>query len=93
MSRIKEALVFKTDEERLKWFHALPPAEQEELIIESKELINKIIETLLPVVEEIGKAIGAWLEVMRENAEEITAAFELTHSPDLTSPTAKKRRL
>ena len=71
MSRIKEALIFKTDEERLEWFHSLSPEEQAEVAKEAKELVDKTIEAFRPVFE----VYMAWFSKFVESLSEIGAAF------------------
>ena len=44
MSRIKEGLTFKTHEECLEWFQALPLDEQAEVVTETQEIIAHLIE-------------------------------------------------
>jgi hypothetical protein len=67
MSRIKEALVFKSDEERMEWFQSLSPDEQAEVVKEAKEIVDNVIKAFLPVAEELGtvaeelgKMFGLW---------------------------------
>ncbi len=51
MRRIKEALSFKTDKERLKWFRSLSEDEQAEITKDAKEIVENIINSFRPVVE------------------------------------------
>lgn len=73
MSRIKEALVFKTDEERLKWFWSLSAEEQAEIVKESKEIVDRTIEAFRPVAESLAKVLGAVYKTIAE----IGTAFAL----------------
>ena len=80
MSRIKEALVFKTDEERLEWFHSLAPNEQAEVATEAKELVEKTIEVFRPVAEALAKVFVLWLDLLSENLAEIGSAFAMAQA-------------
>jgi hypothetical protein len=80
MSRIKEALVFKTDEERLEWFHSLTPDEQADVATEAKELVEKTIEVFRPVAEALAKVFVLWFDLLYENISEIGAAFAMAQA-------------
>lgn len=85
MSRIKEALVFKTDEERLEWFHSLAPDEQAEVAKEAKEIVDNVIEAFRPVAEALGKVFGLWFDLLYQNVSEINAAFAMAQANNACS--------
>lgn len=85
MSRIKEALVFKTDEERLEWFHSLSPEEQAEVATEAKELVDKTIEVFRPVAEALAKVFVLWFDLVYKNISEIGAAFAMAQANNACS--------
>lgn len=80
MSRIKEALVFKTDEERLEWFHSLSSDEQAEIAKEAKEVVDKTIEVFRPVAEALAKVFMLWFDMLYENLAEIGNAFAMAQA-------------
>ena len=68
MSRIKEALIFKTDKDRLEWFNSLPPEQQAEVAKEAKELVDKTIKAFLPIVEFYTTSFNKFIESFSDNA-------------------------
>lgn len=80
MSRIKEALVFKTDEERLEWFNSLTPEEQAEVTKEANELVDKTIEVFRPVAEALAKAFVLWFDLGYKNFLELSAAIVMAQA-------------
>lgn len=77
MSRIKEALVFKTDEERMEWFQSLSPDEQAEVAKEAKQVVDNVIEAFRPVAEALGKVFYLWFDLLYQNVSEIGTAFAM----------------
>ena len=71
MSRLKEALVFKTDEERLAWFQSISPEDQEEIVKELNEITDKVNEAFRPVTEALVEFFAIWFEQLRKNFQEI----------------------
>jgi uncharacterized coiled-coil DUF342 family protein len=59
MSRIQEAMVFKTDEERLAWFNSLTPDERSEVVNQAQEIANTISE-VVNQAQEIANTIIVW---------------------------------
>lgn len=80
MSRIKEALVFKTDDERMEWFHSLSADEQAEVSKEAKEIVDNVIEAFRPVAEALGKVFGLWFNLLSENLAEVGNAFAMAQA-------------
>ena len=76
MSRIKEALLFTSDEERLEWFQSLTPKEQEEIVKEATEFMETVKAALQPIIE-------SWLEWFRKVQPifvEIAASYAVTQA-------------
>jgi hypothetical protein len=71
MRHLKEALVFKTDEERLEWFQSLAPEERAEVVRDIQEIINNIAKALGPVV----KALQDWVHTFVSNMDEVGSSF------------------
>lgn len=80
MSRIKEALVFKTDEERMEWFQSLSPEEQAEIAKEAKEVVDNVIEAFRPVAEALAKVFVMWFDLLSENLAEVGNAFAMAQA-------------
>lgn len=51
MSKLKEALVFKTDEERLQWFNSLSPDEQAEIASDISKFMKDAKKALQPIMD------------------------------------------
>lgn len=60
MSRIQEALVFQTDDERIEWFQALSPEEQAEVVKDAAQYMENLKNALQPFIESFMKW---WREV------------------------------
>lgn len=80
MSRIKESLVFKNDEERMEWFHSLTPDEQAEVAKEAGEIVDKFIEAFRPVAEALGTVFGLLFDLLCKNVSEIGDEFAVAQA-------------
>lgn len=87
MSRIKEAFVFKTDEERLEWFYSLTTEEQTEVAKDAKELVEKVVEAFRPVAEVLVKDFVVWFNLISENFSEIVTAFAVAQANNACAET------
>lgn len=69
MSRIREALVFDNDNDRLAWFNALTPEEQADVIKEAQAISAHLEECIQPIRDAIllwGEQIGKIFQGLQE---------------------------
>jgi len=87
MSRIKEALVFKTDKERLEWFYSLAPEEQAEVAKEAKELVMTTMKKLLLITIIFLTACASQVQQSATNAPAVSVPSAIpsaTNAPTAT---------